>query len=302
VVNRTLLTFVALFAVLAGVAGLTIAAGSPKSGRTAGGKLQVVAGTNVYGNIAAQIGGPDVRVTSVLTNPNADPHLFEPGTSTGLAVANAAVAIQNGLGYDAFMSRLEQASGQHQTVITIADALGVHSSNANPHLWYDVPRLPAIGAAIERALANTDPAHAADYRVRLRRFDASLGPLQAEVARIRADHAGAPVAYTEPVPGYLLQAAGLRSRTPTAFARAIEDGSDPTLTAVSDMSELLTQHRVAVLLYNNQAVSPLTTRMRHLAQQSGIPVIGVSETMPLHTTFQRWQLRQAQALQTALGG
>jgi zinc/manganese transport system substrate-binding protein len=300
-VNRTVLTLVALVAVLAGVAVLTIAAGSPRVARAPGGRLQVVASTNVYGNIAAQIGGRHVHVSSILNDPNADPHLFEPGTATGLAVANAAVVIQNGLGYDAFMTRLEQAAGGRQTVVSIADALGIHRSDANPHLWYDVPRLRTIGAAIESGLANADPAHAVDYSRRMRRFDASLDPLRVEVAEIRADHGGAPVAYTEPVPGYLVHAAGLRNLTPTAFSRAIEDGSDPTLTAVSDMSELLRQHRVAVLLYNSQTVSPATTQMRRLAEESGIPVVGVTETMPQHTTFQRWQLHQARALAAALG-
>ena len=297
-----MLTFVALFAVLAGVAALTLAAGSPRSDRTVGGRLRVVAGENVYGSIAAQIGGRRVHVTSVLTDPNADPHLFEPGTSTGLTVTDAAVVIQNGLGYDAFMNRLEQsAPSSHRIVVTIADALRVHGADANPHLWYDVPRLPTIAAAIAGGLERADPAHAGVYRAGLRRFDASLGPLRAEVARIRAADGGAPVAYTEPVPGYLLAAAGLRNLTPDSFSRAVEDGTDPTLSAVSEMSGLLTGRRVRVLLYNDQTVSPVTTRIRRLAQQAGIPVVGVSETMPPNTTFQRWQLGQARALATALG-
>jgi len=300
-VNRTVLTFIALFAVLAGVAVLTIAAGSPRDDGTAGGRLQVVASTNVYGNIAAQIGGRQVHVTSVLNDPNADPHLFEPGTETGLTVTTAAVAIQNGLGYDAFMNRLEQSAPSSQrVVVTIADALGVRGADANPHLWYDVPRLPAIAAAIAGGLERADPAHAGAYRSGLRRFDQSLAPLRAEIAGIRAGHAGQPVAYTEPVPGYLIAAAGLSNRTPTAFARAIEDGSEPTLSAVSDMTALLSQHRVSVLLYNAQAVSPLTTKMRRLAQAAGIPVVGVSETMPQQMTFQHWQLSQARALAAAL--
>ena len=183
---------------------------SSKSGR-----LDVVAAENVYGNIAAQIGGPHVSVTSILKSPTADPHLFEPGTSSGLAVAGAKVVLQNGLGYDAFMTKLEDsAPSKSRIVVTMADVLGVHGKDANPHLWYDVPRLDRIASAITAAFAHADPPHAAAYRAGLHRFERSLGPLRREVASIRARFHGTPVAYTEPVPGYLLTAAGLRNLAP----------------------------------------------------------------------------------------
>ena len=141
--------------------------------------LGVVAAENAYGDIVRQIGGAHVSVTSILTDPNADPHLYEPGTRNGLAVAQARLVIQNGVGYDAFMQRLEDASpSSKRAVITIADVLGVHGKDANPHLWYDVPKLPTIAAAIAAGLEHADPAHAAAYRSGLRRFDTSLGPLQ----------------------------------------------------------------------------------------------------------------------------
>jgi zinc/manganese transport system substrate-binding protein len=121
------------------------------------------------------------------------------------------------------------------------------------------------------------------------------------VAAIRARDGGAPVAYTEAVPGYLLAAAGLRNLTPAAFSRAIEDGSEPTASAVSDMTALLARHRVRALLVNTQAVSPITSRVRSAAAAAGVPVVGVTETLPEGETFQAWQLRQARALARALG-
>src|SRR6266550_4163202 len=128
----------------------------------AGDKLDVVAAENVYGNIASQIGGPHVSVTSILTDPSADPHLFEPGTSNGLAVANAKVVLQNGLGYDAFMTRLENsAPSKSRIVVTMEDVLGVHGKDANPHLWYDVPALNRIAGSIAAALERADPRRAA---------------------------------------------------------------------------------------------------------------------------------------------
>jgi zinc/manganese transport system substrate-binding protein len=272
-------------------------------GKTKSSTLPVVASTNVYGDIARQIGGSHVSVTSVLSDPNADPHLFEPGTANGLAVSQARVVIQNGLDYDSFMSRLERsAPSDNRTVVTISDVLGIHGQDANPHLWYDVPALPKIAAAIEQALAKADPAHSSGYQSGLRSFVASLAPLQATVAKIRATHAGAPVAYTEPVPGYLIEAAGLRDLSLSSFTHPIEEGSEPPASAVSAMTSLATQHRIKVLLYNNQAVSPITKRVNAAARAAGVPVVGVAETVPAGLTFQAWQSNQARVLLQALGG
>ncbi|HEY3766694.1 MAG TPA: zinc ABC transporter substrate-binding protein, partial [Gaiellales bacterium] len=247
------------------------------------------------------IGGDHVTVTSVLTDPDADPHLFEPGTRNGLAVAQAALVIQNGVGYDSFMGKLEAAApSEHRIVVTIGAMLGVHGTDANPHLWYDVPALGRIAGAIAGGLGRADPAHRGAYRRGLERFDRSLRPLRRVVAAIRSGDGGDPVAYTEPVPGYLLAAAGLHNLTPVGFSRAIEDGSEPSPEAVAAMTALLEQRRVRVLLYNSQTVSPITTRIRSAAQAAGIPVIGVSETMPPAETFQAWQLAQARALERAL--
>jgi zinc/manganese transport system substrate-binding protein len=171
--------------------------------------LAVVAAENVYGDIAQQIGGAHVHVTSILSDPNSDPHLFEPGSSNGLAVATAKVVVQNGLGYDAFMTKLENAApNAKRSVLTIADALGVHGRDANPHLWYDMPELGRIASAIAAVLEHADPEHTSAYRAGLARFEASLTPLRREVAQIRTSFGGWAVAYTEPVPGYLIAAAG----------------------------------------------------------------------------------------------
>ncbi len=271
------------------------------AGAATGKPLDVVASTNVYGDLVSRIGGPHVSVTSILSDPNADPHLFEPGTSNGLAVAQARLVIQNGLGYDAFMTKLEDAApSSARVVVTIADVLGVHGTNANPHLWYDVPRLDRIAAAIAAGLEKVDPANAAAYRAGLARLEASLAPLRREVARIRARFHGAPVAYTEPVPGYLVAAAGLRNLAPESFTRPIEDGSEPSPAAVAAMTALVAKHRIRVLLYNRQAVSPVTARIRDAAARAGIAVVPVSETLPAHLSFVQWQLAQARALEAAL--
>ena len=283
------------------VLGVTLLLSACGGSTTDSDKLAVVAAENTYGNIAAQIGGPHVAVTSILTSPSADPHLFEPGTSTGLAVADASVVLQNGLGYDAFMTKLENASpSKSRVVVTMADVLGVHGTDANPHLWYDVPRLARVAAATAGALARADPPHAVAYRRRLHHFERSLGPLRREVATIRTRFHGAPVAYTEPVPGYLVAAAGLRNLAPDSFTRTIEEGTEPSPSALAAMYDLIAQRRIRALLYNAQAVSPVTAQLRASAQKAGIPVVPVTETLPSGVTFQQWQLNQARALAAAL--
>ncbi|MGC9974788.1 MAG: zinc ABC transporter substrate-binding protein, partial [Gaiellaceae bacterium] len=264
---------------LAGLVAYVFATGGQNN--TTSSKLSVVAAENFYGDIARQIGGSHVAVTSILSNPNADPHLFEPGTSNGLTVATADLVIQNGLGYDASMQKLENAApSKHRIVVTISEALDLGGADTNPHLWYDVTKLGVIASAIASGLERADPPHAAAYRVGLTRFNESLHPLEREIARIRARFAGEPVAYTEPVPGYLIAAAGLRNLAPASFTRAIEDGSEPSPQDVAQMTALMTKKQVKVLLYNSQAISPITSRIRSAAAQTGIPVVGVSETMP----------------------
>ena len=297
--SRTTVGFLVLASVLlVAWAGLAL---SDSSSPSPGGRVDVVAAENFYGDMIRQIGGARVSVTSILSDPNADPHLFEPGTRNELAVSGADLVVQNGVGYDSFMQRLEDAApNSHRVVVTVADVLGVRGADANPHLWYDVPRLPRIAGAIAAGLEHADPGHAADYRRGLRRFVASLAPIRRAVAELRAGDRGRAVAYTEPVPGYLLVAAGIPSRTPEGFARAIEDGTDPTPQAVAAMTGLFANHRVTVLLYNSQTVSPVTTRIQDAAHRAGVPVVGVTETLPHGMTFQQWQLSQIRSLERAL--
>ena len=283
-------TIIVLFGVALPLAGCG-------GGGAHGGALAVVASTNVYGDIASQIGGRHVRVTSLLSGPTADPHLFEPDMRTGLAVARARVVIENGAGYDAFMSKLLDASpSSGRVVVDVATTLGVHGHDANPHLWYDVPRVPRIARAIEAAFVRADGAHARAYHAGLTRFTRALASAVRSVPIPR----GRAVAYTEPVPAYLVAALGLRNLAPEAFTRAIENGTEPSPDAVAAMERLLQARQVDALLYNSQAASPITKRLRSLAESSHVPVVGMSETLPPHLSYQRWLLGELRALQRAL--
>ena len=302
---RALTTFVAGAAVgLAALAILVIAAGCGTTSEAAtGSRVAGVAGENVWGGIAAQIGGARVRVTSLISDPNADPHLFQASAADAAAMARARVVIENGAGYDDFMGQLLSASGAHPDVIDVQRVLGETGTNVNPHFWYDVARVPLVARAVAQALAAADPAGASAYKAGLRRFDASLRPTLAVIAQIKRRFAGRPVAYTERVPGYLIADAGLASVTPPGFAAAVESGNEPSASDTQAMQSLIAGHRLRLLLYNTQATSAVSQHVRALAQQAGIAVVGVSETRPAgEPSYQAWQLRQAREILRALGG
>ena len=293
---------VASFSLVA-AATVTLLAVEPLGASPRQSVVEVVAAENFWGNIASQLGGREVSVISLITNPNADPHLFETDAADAAKLAQARVIIENGAGYDGWMSSLLGADSGHPEIVNAGNVLHVTGSDPNPHLWYDIPKVPEMAAAISAAFTKADPKDASDFRRNLRRFDTSLDPLTALLASIRSQFAGAPVAYTERVPGYALAVAHLAVKTPEGFARSIEDGEDPGPADTLAMEQLLTKHRIDVLLYNVQTVTPVTTQVRALAKKSGIAVVGVSETMPASDhTYQQWQLSQLTALLHALQG
>src|SRR5438105_8305248 len=176
--SRTTASTCALLVALAG-----LAAGCSSGSNAGAGRIQVVAAENVYGDIAAQLGGRLVDVTSIITSPTADPHLYQPTAQNAAEVGVADVAIENGVGYDAFMDKLlSSASSSHRRTIIVADVLHIRGADANPHLWYDVPKVPDIARAISKALVAADPTHRAYFTHRLHRFESSLQPLQRAVA------------------------------------------------------------------------------------------------------------------------
>jgi len=263
-------------------------------------RVIVVAGENFYGDIVGQIGGDHVAVTSIISDPNVDPHEYGASARNAAAVANARLVVQNGLGYDVFLDHLMAASPNPKRKLIVVSELTGHRRGDNVHLWYEPATIPKLAQAVLEALVEIDPGNAASYRNGYRAFQASLPPLTQAIAGLRARHAGAPVAATEPVFGYMAQALGLNVLTPAAFQRAIEEGEDPPARALAQMEDQLRKHQVRVLLYNTQTVSPITDRIQHLAKQLGVPVVGVSETEPPGKSYQQWMLAQLEQLRAAL--
>ena len=264
----------------------------------------MVASTNVWGDIAKQIGGDHVNVTSIMSDPNADPHEYEADAQTAAALSKAQFVIENGLGYDDFMDKLLAASpNPSRAVLNAADAMKISGADANPHIWYDIAKIPDVATAIADQLGKLDPGDAATFTANAKTFTDSLAPINAAIANIKSKYPGAPIGYTERVPGYLVEAAGLTLATPASFAQSIEDGNDPSPGDNAAMDAALTDKKIKVLLYNGQVTSPATDAVKQLAQKSEVPVVGVTETLPpTDKNFQDWQLRQINEITTALGG
>jgi len=270
---------------------------------TSDGKIHAVAGENFYGDAVSSVGGDLVSVSSILNDPNVDPHTYESSIQSAEQVADATLVVQNGLGYDAFLDHLMSASPNgDRKVIDVQKLLGV-PDGSNPHVWYDPATMPKVARAVADALEAIQPESKTTFEANLARYLASFSPLTAKIAEIKTRYPGTPVAYTESVPGYLLAALDFKVLTPTGFARAIEDGIDPAPTDVAALQDLLTGHKVKLLIYNIQATTPVTASAKTIAGQSAVPVVGISETMPAGVGgFVGWQLAQLNAVESALGG
>ncbi len=286
---------------LALVAAPTLA-GCSTAGSQSNGMIYAVAGENFYGEVISKVGGDLVSVTSILSDPDADPHAYETSAQNAQEVADATLVVQNGLGYDTFLDHLIGASPRaDRKVIDVQQLLGL-ADGANPHIWYEPGTMPKVARAVADAIEALEPESKTTVEANLKAYLDSFGPLTTRIVDIKTRFAATPVAYTEPVAAYLLSALDFTVLTPAGFAKAIENGTDPAPADVAAEQDLLTGRKVKVLLYNSQATSPVTDAIKSLADQEGVAVVGVSETMPAGTDFVDWQLAQLEAIQAALGG
>ena len=267
-----------------------------------GGRVLAVGAENQYADVISQVGGKYVLVNAILSNPNTDPHAFEASAAVGRELNQAQLVVQNGLGYDEFMNTIENAvPSSSRKVIVVQNLLGLPDSTPNPHLWYQPGTMPAVANAIAAALAAIQPGHAAYFKARAAAFIRSLDTWDNAVAAFKASYPGTPVATTEPVADYLLQALGADNLTPWAFQAAIMNGTDPSAQDVAAERDLLTQHKVKALVYNQQVTDSLTESFVSLAKANGIAVIGVYETMPEPGyAYQSWMQAEVRALREAI--
>jgi zinc/manganese transport system substrate-binding protein len=287
---------------LAIVLAVGLAGCSSVAGTTSSGAIGAVGAENEYANVIAQVGGPYVKVSAVESNPNSDPHSFEASPSVAQQVAGARLVVQNGLGYDAYMERIESASpSSARKVINVQKLLGLPDSTPNPHLWYKPQTMPAVANAVASALAAIDPARASYFRANAQRFGASLAPWTRALAEVRTRYPSVPVASTEPVGDYMLEAAGALNVTPFAMQADVMNGVDLPPQDVALQQRLLHEHRVKAFLYNQQVVDSTTESLLASARRTGVPVVGVYETMPTPGyDYQSWMLAAVRALHRAI--
>ena len=266
------------------------------------GQIFAVGAESQYSDVIGQVGGKYVSTAAVMDNPSTDPHTFESSPSVAQAVGSAQLIVQNGLGYDNFMHKIEQASpNPKRKTVDVQQVLNLPGSTQNPHLWYQPSTMPAVADAIAADLSEIQPTHAAYFRQNAATFTQSLAAWNQALGALKSAFPSAPVATTEPIADYLLQAAGLDDLTPWAFQADVMNGVDPSPQDTSLLKGLLTGHKVKAFVYNQQVTDSLTKSMLALAEQNHVPVVGVYETMPTPGyNYQKWMQAEVQALHNAL--
>jgi len=265
-------------------------------------KITAIGAENEYADVISQVGGKYVQASAIMSNPNTDPHTFEASPAVAREITAAKLIVQNGVGYDDWATTIENAApSDGRKVIDVQQLLGLPDSTPNRHLWYRPTTMPAVANAIAAALGQVDPAHASYYKANATSFITSLTAWDNAIAAFKTAHPGIAVATTEPVADYMLQAVGMDNVTPWTFQADIMNGTDPSPQDVAFQKSLFTQHKVKVFLYNQQVTDSLTESYIKLAEDNGIPVVGVYETMPTPGyTYQSWMLAEVNALNKAV--
>ncbi|PYY34247.1 MULTISPECIES: metal ABC transporter solute-binding protein, Zn/Mn family [unclassified Curtobacterium] len=279
------------------------ATSSTPSDDSSDGTIRVVASTNVYGSIVETIGGDHVDVTSILEDPSQDPHSFESSAKTQLAVSKADLLIENGGGYDDFMTTLAKSSNTEADMINAVDVSGLDSGGSdefNEHVFYSYPAMVKLVDEVAKRLSDLDGADKSTFATNADALTEKLQDLESQTADIARTVDGDKVAYTEPVPGYLFDAMGLDNVTPGDFSEAIEEGDDVPPAALNDTLKLFTDGGAELLAVNEQTSSPETEQVQKAAEDAGVPVVGVTETLPKGEDYVSWQQANIDAVQAAL--
>ena len=261
--------------------------------------INIVAAENFYGELAQEIGGKEVKVQSIISNPDADPHLFTTSPSTSKALAQAQIIIYNGADYDSWIGQmLATVDKSKVTIINVADLVGV-KSGANPHLWYKPETFPKLAQVLADKLIQLEPQNKAQIQANLKQFITEHNQVNQAIQQTKTKYAGTPVTATEPVYGYMADAMGLKMQG-LDFQWKIMNDSEPTPKMIASYQELLTAKKVKVLFYNSQVSDSITKNMQNLAVQNSIPIVGVTETMPPKMTINAWLLSGIRATNSAL--
>ena len=299
VVKKTYLwiafSFIVVF-LLSACSGGSAGSATPSSSTA----INVVAAENFYGDMVKQLGGNHVSVTSILSDPNIDPHQYESNAQTAIQVSKAQLVIENSGGYDGWMDKILSGSPNSNRIVLKGYDVAQVKLPENEHVWYSIDNAATIAQAITDDLKKLDPADAATFDSNLQTFKQSLQPIQQKIVAIKSKYAGTPVGLTETI--YLYQAAplGLNVLTPFEFQKAMAEGNEPPADTVVTAENQINHHLIKVLIYNEQTVTPSTTKLENDARAQNIPIVPVTETMPPGKTYQTWMLDQLNTLEQDL--
>ena len=287
--------------VVAVVILLAVLASNTKSTNQVKVPIQAVVGENFWGNLLSQLGGSKVRVTSIVSDPNADPHEYESNTTDARAFANASYVVINGAGYDTWADKLLGANPvASRKVLKVADLLNKREGD-NPHFWYSPIYVNSVIAAMKQDLIKLDPGDSGYFNKQYNLLTQNLSGYQNRIKQIKSQFGGTKVAATEDIFAYLAQAAGLNLISPPAFIQAVAEGNDPPADSITVFQQQLSSNEVKVLVYNEQTVTPLTDNIKKLAGDQNIPIVGVTETIqPPNTSFEDWMNAELINLTNAL--
>lgn len=261
--------------------------------------VNIVAAENFYGELAQEIGGKEVKVQSIISNPDADPHLFTTSPSTSKALSQAQIIIYNGADYDSWIGQmLATVDKSKVTIINVANLVGI-KSGANPHLWYKPDTFPKLAQVLADKLIQLEPQNKAQIQANLKQFITEHNQVNQAIQQTKTKYAGTPVTATEPVYGYMADAMGLKMLG-LDFQWKIMNDTEPTPKMIASYQELLTDKKVKVLFYNSQVSDSITKNMQNLAEKNAIPIVGVTETMPNNMKINNWLLNEISATNTAL--
>ncbi len=263
--------------------------------------IEIVAAENFYGDIASEIGGPYVKVTSILNNPNQDPHLFSTSADTARAIAKANLIIYNGINYDPWVKNLTKTDNNStKTIIVVAELVNKREGD-NPHIWYDPNTMLAFANKLTEELGKLDTEHKTYFKQQFFKFSEENKPFLNKIAEMKKRYQGTPVIATEPVFNYMAESLGLIMKG-INFQLSVMNDTDISAQDIKKFEDNLRNHAVKVLIFNNQVINPITTTMKNIAESAGIPVVGVSETEPAGQSYIEWMMNQLNELDKSLGG
>jgi zinc/manganese transport system substrate-binding protein len=283
--------------------GAACGSGSSASPAAANGKIQVTAAENFWGSIASQLGGSKVAVTSIITNPDTDPHTYQPTANDGRAITTAGVVIYNGVGYDPWVQKLLATNtGAGPTTLNVGQLVGI-PDGGNPHRWYSPSDVQTVINTITADYKKVDPNDAAYFDTQNQSFvSTGLAQYNELIAQIKSRYSGVPVGASESIFAPMAQALGLDLLTPSSFLKAISEGTDPTAQDKATIDAQIKGHQIKVYVYNSQNATPDVQAQVKEARAAGIPVTTITETLaPPSSTFEAWQVQELQGLASALG-